>query len=590
MPQSTRLLFLAIWVQLSQRRKIQLCFLFFVILVSGVSELVSLGSIFPFLTVISAPESAWNHHWTQILADWININTPKDLIFPFAFIFAVTAVVATSVRLFNLWLNGQLAAAIGSDLSCSVYTKTLCRPYLEHIKSDSSAVITGTTTHVVRTVQALSVFLKIVTSAIVSIFLLLGILAVNWRAALFSILLFGTIYFLFAINSRKQLASNSKSIANASRQQIKAIQEGLGAIRDVLLNSYQDQFVNIYRNADLPQRRLLAKNEFLSTFPRYIVEGLGLVVIACLGGFLAFQQESDGTIVPLLGTLALGAQRILPAFQQVYNGWSRLKGFNADLERVVDMLNQQVSEVPRVRKLFKLKGQIIASDLYFAYGDNEPNVLCGINLVIDKGERIGIIGSTGSGKSTLIDVLMGLLPPKSGSVIVDNTNLYDEAEFEALSTWKASIAHVPQSLFLSDSSIAENIAFGTPHDKINYDLVQKSAKQAMISSFIESLPNGYDTHVGERGIRLSGGQCQRIGIARALYKNSTILFLDEATSALDTKTEESVIDVLENLDNEVTVIMVAHRLTTLRRCSRVICIEHGVVSSISSPEEILREL
>ena len=584
--QSTRTLLLGIWGHLSRRRRIQLGLLLVVMLASGGAELVSLGAVLPFLAVLSDPERLWQQPLVQALAGRVGFTQASELLLPATLVFAVAAVLAAVVRLANLWLNGRLAAAVGSDLSCEAYRRTLYQPYGVHVQRNSAAVITGTTTQIIRTVQALTALLQLVTAAVVAVGLLAGLLLIDWAVALGAAALFGSVYGLLAVTSRQELQRNSQRIAAAAKQQIKALQEGLGAIRDVLLDGNQGTYVAIYRQADRPQRQLMAKNHFLGTFPRYALEALGMVAIALLGGLLVLQQGSGGAVIPLLGALALGAQRLLPAMQQVYSGWSSLKGFNADLAGVLAMLNQPLPPEVRVAEPLRLREGIRLAGVHFRYRPEQPEVLRGLDLEIRRGERIGLIGSTGSGKSTTVDLLMGLLAPTAGRVLVDGEDLHDPAHPERLAAWRAAIAHVPQSIYLADSSIAENIAFGVPRDQVDLARVQQAAAQAQIASFIEASPEGYGSFVGERGIRLSGGQRQRIGIARALYKQARVLVFDEATSALDTDTEAAVMEAIEGLSRDLTLVMIAHRLSTIARCDRVIELAHGTVQNIAQPTEL----
>jgi ATP-binding cassette subfamily B protein len=302
---------------------------------------------------------------------------------------------------------------------------------------------------------------------------------------------------------------------------------------------------------------------------------------------LVLQRGSGAAVIPLLGALALGAQRLLPALQQVYSGWSSLIGYNTAMQAVLALLSQPLPPQVQVVEPLQLGQSIRLDSVHFSYGHDQPKVLHGVNLQIRRGERIGLIGSTGSGKSTMMDLLMGLLPPTAGQLLVDGADLHDPEHPDRLMAWRASIAHVPQSIYLADSSIAENIAFGVPSEYIDLALVKQAAAQAQIASFIESNPEGYESFVGERGIRLSGGQRQRIGLARALYKKARVLVLDEATSALDTRTEETVMKAINGLSESLTVIMIAHRLSTLKSCDRVIRLEHGSVSSDGPPRLVL---
>lgn len=567
---TTRSLLVGIWGYINHRRRFQIGFMLLVMLANGTAELISLGSVIPFLGALSNPHRLWEQPTIRIFAGWFGLSQANDLILPVTTVFISAIVVSACIRLFNLWLNGRMAAAVGSDLSCDAYRRTLCQPYNVHIKLNSSETITGIIKHVDRTVTALFALMQLLTAAVVVIFILTGLLLIDWAVAITAAVLFGSVYTILAIAVRKHLRGNSHQIAEASKRQIKSIQEGLGSIRDVLLDNSQQSFVDIYRRADRPQRLLLAQNRFLTVFPRYGVEALGMSSIALFGAGMVLSQENGAGTIPLLGALALGAQRLLPAIQQLYRGYSSLKGFNADLSNVLAMLRQPLQKHSSISAPFVLRESFRFDSVYFRYDPESPEVLNGLDLKICRGERVGLIGSTGSGKSTTVDILMGLLKPTAGKLLVDGLDLFDSSHTQLLLAWRAGIAHVPQSIYLADSSIAQNIAFGIPKHQIDYDRVRRAAEQARIIDFIETSPEGLSSFVGERGIRLSGGQRQRIGIARALYKNAQVLILDEATSALDSNTEAEVMDAIDNLSQDLTIVMIAHRLSTLDRCDRII--------------------
>ena len=583
-PPSTLTLLLGIWSHLSRRRRLQLGLLLIVMLACGGAELVSLGAVLPFLAALSDPDRLWQQPLVQLLAGRVGFTEASQLLLPVTLAFATAAVLAGTIRLTNLWLNGRLAAAAGSDLSCEAYRRTLYQPYCVHVQRNSAAVITATITQIDQTVAALNALLQLITSGVVAAGLLMGLLVINAPVAVAAAGLFGCAYGVLAITSRRELRRNGQKIADASRQQLKALQEGLGAIRDVLLDGSQPTYLRIYRQADHPQRQLQAKNGFLSTFPRYALEALGLVAIALLGGLLVMQQGSGVEVIPLLGALALGAQRLLPALQQMYSGWAALKGYNAAIQAVLAMLNQPLPPQVSVTEHLPLREGICLERVHFCYEQGQSDVLRGVQLAIRRGERIGLIGSSGSGKSTTVDLLMGLLAPTAGRVLVDGIDLNDP---ERLAAWRATIAHVPQSIYLADSSIAENIAFGVSPNQINLSRVKQAAQKAQIASFIESTPEGYNSFVGERGVRLSGGQRQRLGIARALYKQASVLVLDEATSSLDTRTEEDVLAAVQELEDELTIIMIAHRLSTLRMCDRVVRLDCGKIVADGNPNDVI---
>jgi len=582
-PQSTRTLLVGIWCHIRPLRRIQLSMLFLVMLASGLAELVSLGAVLPFLAVLSDPKRLWQQPFFHELAVMSGLSDPSQLILPTTVAFAAAAFLAAMIRLTNLWLNGRLAAVVSSDLSCEAYRRTLLQPYAIHLQRNTSDVINIITTQISRSSMGLTAFLQMLTAGVVALGLLIGLLLIDWRVATGAAVLFGSLCAFLAVSAKEELTRNSRSFAIASAQQLKALQEGLGAIRDVLLNNSQATYIDIYRIADLSCRIHDAKNQFLGTFPRFVLEGVGMMSIAFLGGFLMLNNGSSVMIVPLLGALALGAQRLLPALQQVYMGWAALKRYNADFAGVLMLLEQPLPPEFESLSPLELHCKICFNDVHFRYNNELRNVLNGLDLEIYRGERIGLIGTTGSGKSTTVDLLMGLLKPTSGKILVDGHDIHDSQNPSRLSAWRASIAHVPQNIYLSDSTIAENIAFGVPKLQVELHRVKYSAEQAQISGFIESIPGGYDSFVGERGIRLSGGQRQRIGIARALYKQASVLVFDEATSALDNETEQAVMESIDGLSKDLTIVIIAHRLSTVQSCDRIIQLHHGSVATYLPP-------
>jgi ATP-binding cassette subfamily B protein len=286
--------------------------------------------------------------------------------------------------------------------------------------------------------------------------------------------------------------------------------------------------------------------------------------------------------------LALGAQRLLPLMQQIYGNWSVVMGSKAELADVLALLDQPFAESTNLSgsAQLELKDSIRFDNVSFRYGLSGPWVISKFDLEIQKGARIGIIGSTGSGKSTAIDLLMGLLEPTQGQILLDGQKI----THDDLRAWQKIVAHVPQSIFLTDNTIAENIAFGILPEQIDHERVRLAAKQARIAEFIESRPEGYKAIVGERGVRLSGGQRQRICIARALYKRASVLVFDEATSALDNETENAVMQAIEELSNDLTLVIIAHRLTTLKNCTQIVQLDEGVVARIGNYQEIVSQI
>ncbi len=574
-----------LWYHISPRRRAQFAFLLALTVVSSLAEVVSLGAVLPFIGIIIQPEKVLAFPLLGSVVQVLGIKKGEELVLPLTIGFATAALVAGGLRLLLLWVSIRLGNATGADLSIEVYRRTLYQPYNVHIARSSSEIISGITQKVGTATGVLISLVAVFTSTSLFAAIMFTLLAIDPMVAIIAAVSFGSAYGIIAWLTRRRLMHNSHSIAVEQTQVVKALQEGLGAIRDVLLDGTQKVYCNIYRIAISKLQRAGGENAFINQAPRYAMEALGMALIASF--VLALSNRSGGVAaaLPTLGMLALGAQRLLPLMQQLYGNWSVVAGSKAALSDVLALLDQPLpaqASQPEPEPLV-LKNSIRFENVSFKYNSSAPWVLDGINLTIHKGARVGIIGSTGSGKSTILDLLMGLLEPTKGHILVDDQPIklaYQRA-------WQRTVAHVPQSIYLADTTIAENIAFGIPPNQIDLGRVRSSAKQARIAEFIESRPDAYSAIVGERGVRLSGGQRQRIGIARALYKQASVLIFDEATSALDTETEQAVMQAIEGLSKDLTLLIVAHRLTTIKGCDQIIELTNGSIKLIGTYSEFL---
>jgi ABC-type bacteriocin/lantibiotic exporter with double-glycine peptidase domain len=564
----------------------QLGLLFILMVLASFAEVISIGTVLPFLGSLTSPNWVFTHKLAQPFIHVLNLTEPRQLLLPLSLAFGLAVIISGAMRLILLWAQTRLGQAIGGDFSIGIYRRTLYQPYAVHVARNSSEVIAGVrgkANSVVGT--TLMPILTIVSSGLMLLTILIALFAIEPVVALVAFIGFGGIYSVVILITKKRLAYDSKLINRESAQVVKALQEGLGGIRDVLIDGTQSVYCNIYRNADLPLRRAEANIAIIGSSPRYGIEALGMVLIAALAFSLAQRTEGIATSIPVLGALALGAQRLLPVLQQAYAGWTTMRGGQASLSDALDLLDQPLPEhadAPMPAPI-PFQHNIALSKLSFRYTPNAPWVLRGLDLSIPQGSRIGFIGSTGSGKSTLLDLVMGLLHPTEGQLSIDGVAITPQNH----RAWQAHLAHVPQSIFLADTTIAENIAFGVSSEQIDYSRVRYAAQKAQIGQTIESWDQQYKTIVGERGVRLSGGQRQRIGIARALYKQADVLVLDEATSALDNDTERAVMQAIESLGNELTVLIVAHRLTTLKSCTQIVELKDGCVSRIGTYEKIV---
>ena len=543
---------------------------------SSLAELISLASLFPFLAVLADPDKALRIKFVASLYLHYGRGTDQHLLLALTLLVAVAALSAAVIRTTNLYYAGRLAALIGNDLSVDAYERTLYRPYEVHTARNSSEVITKVSYAGLLVAGVLQPLLGAITAAVITISIVIGLLYYEPILACGLAAILGFTYGLISMFSKRRLRKVSSRSASIQVTLLKAQQESLGGIRDVILDDSQPLYVEIFRNLDRPFRLLNAESVFVAQMPRFLLEGIGIAVIATSAMILT-SLRGFASALPSIGVLILGVQRLLPAIQMIYASTTTIRSYREILSGTLMLLDQPKPCIKAPDHKFSLTfaKTIRFEDVHFGYGYSKE-IISGLCFEIQKGECIGFVGTTGSGKSTTADLLMGLLSPTSGRILVDETPLQEEkASIDLRADWRRLIAHVPQSIFLTDDSIAANIAFGIDSDRIDWRRLKQAGIEAQIDSFICGLPAGYDTFVGERGVRLSGGQRQRIGIARALYKQAEILVLDEATSALDSSTEHAFINVLENIRTELTVIMIAHRLTTLRHCSRIFEIEAG---------------
>ncbi len=581
-------LLLRLWHHITPRRRGQFSLLFILMIFASFAEILSIGAVLPFLAVLTAPARIFQLAAVRPFIQALGITSEKQLLLSITVGFGIAALFAGAMRLILLWAQNRLSHAIGADFSISIYRRTLYQPYAVHVARNSSEVIAGISGKANAVVYSILMpTLTILSSVMMLIAILIALITINPVVALVAFAGFGTIYVMVILVTKKRLARDSQRISRESNQVIKALQEGLGGIRDVLIDGTQATYCNIYRNADTPLRRAQASVQIISSSPRFAIEALGMVLIALLAFSLAGHSEGIASAIPVLGALALGAQRLLPVLQQAYSSWSTMRGGQASLNDALILLDQPLpphADEPLPSPI-SFQNAITLKQLTFRYVQEAPWVLRGLNLTIPKGGRMGFIGSTGSGKSTLLDIIMGLLLSTEGSLAIDGVDITPQNN----RAWQAHIAHVPQTIFLADTTIAENIAFGVPPDQIDYARMRQAAQKAQIADTVESWEKQYNTFVGERGVRLSGGQRQRIGIARALYKQADVIVFDEATSSLDNETESAVMQAIEHLGSELTILIVAHRLSTLKNCTQVVELSEGRVKRIGTYQEIMNE-
>ena len=571
-----------IYFHISSKRKIQFSLLILLAIFTSFLEVISLGAVMPFIGILTQPEEIFNSEYLQWLIFALKIETPKQLILPITLAFGTSALLAGVFRTLLLRIGISLSNLTGADLSKDIYEKTLYQPYHVHLRRSSSEIISGLTQKVRSVTSVIESFVNVITSLFLLIAILLTLFYVDPLIATLSFLAFGISYGLIAITTKNILNSNSEIVANLQTKVIQNLQEGLGSIREVLLGSSQHIFTDSYNKEMRSLLKATGDNQFITLFPRFSMETIAMILIAILAYLISLREEGILAALPVLGAMAIAAQRLLPLLQLFYANWSNLVGNKIAIRDVLELLDQKIEiDLTSVKVPFEFKNSIKFKNVSFKYPESDDYIFLNADLEIKKGSTIGFVGETGSGKSTGLDILMSLLEPTDGGVFVDEI----EVGVDNAAGWKSLISHVPQSIFLIDSTIEDNVIFAKElkdQEKLEETLVMSQAKD-----FVESLPNKIHTLIGESGSRLSGGQRQRIGIARSLYKTSEVLILDEATSALDSKTEDKVMESLSDLRIDLTVLIIAHRVTTLSNCDKIFLIRNKTFEDMGSYDEFI---
>lgn len=575
-----------LWNHLSKRRQKQFALIQFFAIIVSFFEMASLGAVIPFLTVLAEPETIFQNEYMQPFISFLHITQPSELALPITLIFILLIIFSALVRFIFLWAITRLSQQAGADLSINIYRHTLFQDYAIHVARNSSEVINGIITKTTTVTKGvIAPVLNLISTTVTIIGIIIVLVAINIFVTLTAFIGFGSLYLLVMYLTRRNLSGNSKRIADKSDLMVKSLQEGLEGIREVLLNNNQQFYVNLYKNSDLQMRKATWRNELIFSGPRFLMEAIGIGIVAIIAYLATLELGGINQFLPVLGAFVLGAQKLLPAIQKAYASYSRIKGSAYSLDDVLELLDQPIPDHANLSSPSPIAftNSIELKNLSFRYSDQSPWVLKDLNLIIPKGSVIGVIGSTGCGKSTLLDIIMSLLSSTSGELLIDNMVINNTNK----KSWQTHISSVPQDIYLSDGTIDENIAFGLPREEINQSRVKIAAQQAQISDLVESWDDGYQTIVGERGTRLSGGQRQRIGLARAFYRQSDVLILDEATSALDNDTESAVMDAINNFDHNITVIIIAHRLTTLKNCDMILSLGSNHQTKIMKYDEIM---
>ena len=553
---------------LSSHRKKQLFFLLLLMIALSFAEAISLASIVPFIGVFLNPDIFYSHPWLSTFVDFFEITNNNQLFLFVTIVFVSFVILSGLIKLLFVYLSNKITQFTEADLKARIFKYNINQTYSYHLEQSSNVVMSN----LVQKTQAMASFINNLIQILGSLMTILFVLGILILIKPFIILSRSSViigfFVVISFVNRKKIFKNSEKISQNQDKIVGIFQDSVGYIGEIIIYSLHNIFISKFNKASYQVAESHTYNQNVQESPRIYLEYIALL---CLAALIFFFNQSNGEVVysfTILAALGLGAQKILPLINRVHTALHSMRSVQvviADALNLLDISKKERFENSFSEKIF-LKKSIKLNNVYFSYNKKNNWILKNINLEIKKGSKVGIKGTTGSGKSTLGNIIIGLLDPTKGQLFVDDILINSQNKL----AWQKNISIIPQNIFLNDVSIAENIAIGIEPKEINLEKVKNAARQAQIHDFIESTPNQYNEKVGERGIKLSGGQRQRIGIARALYREAKIILFDEATNQLDTDTESLIMQSINNLDKEITVLFIAHRLSTLENCDQIV--------------------
>jgi ATP-binding cassette subfamily B protein len=563
-----KIYFLISKVDEKHKSKLRLRIFFIFLFATSISEMVSIYATFPFLAILLNPDILVNSESVKLISSLFDIRSLREMQITFTIIFILSVAIAGMMRIFFVRYSTNLSFKIGEEIGEMVFTSIIKRPYEYHVSTNSSETLNTIIVKVNELVYGL-IFpsIVIVSAAVMIIIITTSLVIIDPTVAISTLVIFGLTYLIISIFTKTKLINNSHDMTYEYTKLAKLTQESLGSIKDIILGNTYDVYIAEFNNINSKLRRSQASNMYISQSPRIVIESLVFIIIAIFAIMVTKQQGELILLLPILGIMMIGAQKLLPLLHQIYASWSTI---NSNLKNVNDIV-----ELLKYKKTVKTQTDKCKNDFFHDYFElrditiqfdkSNTKIIDKLDLKILKGNRIGIIGESGSGKSSLLNVIMGLIHPKQGGIFVDGNKL----QKQDLKDWSNIISYVPQSVYLTDGTILNNIAFGVKDVNIDKSKIISIAKELKLHSKIETLQNKYHSVAGENGIFFSGGERQRIAIARALYRESQIIIFDEPTSALDKYSEAVIMDLIYSLSKNLTIIIVSHNIETLKNCNHV---------------------
>lgn len=567
-------------------------FLMGMMILVAFAEVIGISSVLVFLNILADPDQITEKTpFRQIYAYGGFTNAYSFMIFLSGAVFVIVFG-SLVVKALNAYVIIRFSNMRGYTLACRLFNIYLMQPYSWYLQKSSAEIAKNVLSEMDYLVGAVIVpLLRIIAGVVSSLAIILFLIVVDPFVSLLSAGLLGGSYALLYLFLRQIVHQAGYNMLHANDQKYRIVGEATGGFKQVKLMGLEDNYVQRLNKPAYQKAKYQALSQILGELPKFALEAMTFGIMLTI--ILILLLRSGGNvveIVPTLGVFAFSVMRILPAIQQVYHSLLSVRSGSELLEHILKEYSADFPVDPNTMivttdaESLPLNNTLELREIAFRYAQTSRNALQGLDMQIKARTTVGVVGGTGAGKTTLIDIILGLLSAQHGTLSVDGTPITAANS----RVWQNTIGYVPQDIYLMDDDIARNIAFGVPPDQIDMEAVERAARIAALHDFVmDELEDGYATKVGERGIRLSGGQRQRIGIARALYTNPSLLIMDEATSALDNITERVVMEAVHNIRSHKTVILIAHRLTTVRECDQIFLLEQGKVVSVGTYDELV---
>lgn len=567
---------------LNAKQKTNMAIQFMLMLLGTGLEMLSIGILLPIITLMSQGEAGFKSKFILGVSSKLHIFDPQTLLFWMLGILVVVYFIKMIFLGFASWRQNNYIFGLQAHLSQKLYAGYLFQQYSFHIQRNSSTLINNVTLVVQQLSASLMALLNMLTESfnLLGVVILLLIIEPSGTLVVFAVL--GLSSWVFYTVSRRKLYRWGKDLNFHEGLRIKHLQQGLGGLKELKIFGAEKEFSNRYNYHSRITARINGNYQTIQAWPRLWLEFLSIIGILVLVFFMLFTGNTFNSILPKLGLFAAAAFRLIPSLNKIINSMQNVRYAKQPLETLSNELKLVGNIADTAEQDIPFAHTIELTNVSFQYPSADRPSLCDVNLVIRKGQSVGFIGSTGAGKSTLVDIILGLLSPDSGVISVDGTDIH-----KGVRKWQKQIGYVPQFIYLTDDSLRNNIAFGIPEAEIDDEAVRNAIRLAQLKPLVSELPQGTQTNVGERGVRLSGGQRQRVGIARALYHNPDVIVLDEATSSLDVNTENYVMESIRSLKGIKTILIIAHRYSTIQDCDVIFRLDTGKIVQKGSSLELL---